>query len=73
MGTAARKARKRNGVKFVKEPKVPTRRYVSKEDQQIRKARQKAQEKRAQATADRLNKALWRGKANAQKQVTFDE
>ena len=32
MGNAARKARKKTGVKFVKEPKTPTRRYLTREE-----------------------------------------
>jgi hypothetical protein len=65
MGNAARKARKKTGVKFVKEPKTPTRRYLTREEIQIKKARAKAAEKRQQAMAERLGKALFRGKENA--------
>ena len=40
MGTAARKARKRAGIKFEREPKRPTRPYESKSDRQKRVSRQ---------------------------------
>lgn len=64
MSNAARKARKKAHVKFVKEPKTPTRKYLSKEDIQIKKARQKAAEKRIAATAARLGAAFTRGQQN---------
>lgn len=63
MSNAARKARKKSGVKFVKEPKTPTRAYLTREEIQIKKARQKASEKRAAAMAARLGAALSRGKS----------
>lgn len=61
MSNAARKARKKAHVKFVKEPKAPTRKYLSKADIQIKKARQKAAERRGAATAERLAAGLLRG------------
>lgn len=70
MGNAARKQRKASGVKFVKEPKTPTRKYITREDREVRRLRDKATRERAERAAAKLNAAFLKGQQRA---VTFKE